>query len=172
MQICFLTLLPSEKVQLVYYKKLNHQQQSDMQTEKEDEDDAFPEEYVALSDFTGSGSDQVRHLTRPLAACTLVATVGLSALTVSPLFHSLVLTAVTNCLCTPSLRQSGGGQSCGGSQVTSLRVTCTPMVLRRTSPCRIHGRMKNTSAVMGHWLETGGKKPHNVLHVTVCCTQS
>uniref|UniRef100_A0A7N8X5B9 Protein arginine N-methyltransferase 2 n=1 Tax=Mastacembelus armatus TaxID=205130 RepID=A0A7N8X5B9_9TELE len=30
-----------------------------MQTEKEDEDDAAPEEYVALCDFTGSGSDQL-----------------------------------------------------------------------------------------------------------------
>uniref|UniRef100_A0A3Q3EDD0 Protein arginine N-methyltransferase 2 n=1 Tax=Labrus bergylta TaxID=56723 RepID=A0A3Q3EDD0_9LABR len=30
-----------------------------MQTEKEGEDDVSPEEYVALSDFTGSGSDQL-----------------------------------------------------------------------------------------------------------------
>ncbi|XP_041857872.1 protein arginine N-methyltransferase 2 [Melanotaenia boesemani] len=30
-----------------------------MQTEKEDEDDTSPEEYVALSDFTGSGSEQL-----------------------------------------------------------------------------------------------------------------
>lgn len=37
------------------------EQSSDMQTEKEDEDDgACDGEYVALSDFTGSGSDQVR----------------------------------------------------------------------------------------------------------------
>uniref|UniRef100_A0AAQ6IGU9 Protein arginine N-methyltransferase 2 n=2 Tax=Anabas testudineus TaxID=64144 RepID=A0AAQ6IGU9_ANATE len=33
--------------------------QADMQAEKEDEDDASPEEYVALCDFTGSGSDQL-----------------------------------------------------------------------------------------------------------------
>lgn len=32
----------------------------DMQTEKEDDEDASPEEYVALSNFTGSGNDQVR----------------------------------------------------------------------------------------------------------------
>lgn len=34
-------------------------QPSDMQTEREDEDDASVEEYVALSSFTGSGSDQL-----------------------------------------------------------------------------------------------------------------
>lgn len=38
-----------------------------MQTEKEEEEDGLsPEEYVALSDFTGSGSDQVRDLLRRL----------------------------------------------------------------------------------------------------------
>lgn len=38
-----------------------------MQTEKEDEDDASPQECVAMSDFTGSGSDQVRDPHRSLA---------------------------------------------------------------------------------------------------------
>lgn len=38
-----------------------------MQAEKEeDEDDTSPEEYVAVSNFTGSGSDQVRDPHRPL----------------------------------------------------------------------------------------------------------
>ena len=39
-----------------------------MQTEKEDEDEASPEEYVALSNFTGSGGDQVRDQHRRVAA--------------------------------------------------------------------------------------------------------
>lgn len=34
--------------------------QPDMQTDKEEDEDASPEEYVAHSDFSGSGSDQVR----------------------------------------------------------------------------------------------------------------
>lgn len=130
---------------------LQETKQPDMQTDKEEDEDASPEEYVALSDFTGSGSDQVRDHTdmKPRR-------VGVLALTVSPLFHSLSLAAVTNCLCTPSRPQTGGGQSCRGSQVMSLRATCIPTVLRRrrTPPCRTHGRMKNTLAVMGHWLET------------------
>lgn len=31
-----------------------------MQTEKEEEDNVSPQEYVALSNFTGNGSNQVR----------------------------------------------------------------------------------------------------------------
>ncbi|KAF3843031.1 hypothetical protein F7725_001880 [Dissostichus mawsoni] len=74
-----------------------------MQTEKEDDDDASVEEYVALSNFTGGGSNQVETDTDAWSNnCTSV---------------PLVSAAGTRCSCTPRLLQSGGGRAAGGRRV-------------------------------------------------------
>ena len=75
--------------------------------------------------------------------------------TVRLLSRSWLSAAGTGCLCMQRPPQIGGGQSCRGSKVMSLPATCSRVQLkrRRTPPWRTHGRMRNTSAVMGHWLE-------------------
>lgn len=123
-----------------------------METEKEEEEDS-PEEYVALTHFSARGSDQVRPTQSPLPVFSHPSL----ALTLLSLCLSSVLAAGTNCWSTPSLRQSGGGQSWRGPQVMSPPATCALMALRkmRTAQCTTRGRMKSTSAATEHWLETG-----------------
>lgn len=122
-----------------------------MQTEKEEEDDASAEEFVALCDFSGSGTEQVGNKT----AGTLRNKTKNFNLCYFLLSHSLISGQGTSCLFSPSPQQTGGGQSCWGSKVMFLPATCSRTQLRgRTTLQRTLGRMKNTLAAMGHWLDT------------------
>lgn len=116
----------------------------------EKEEDASPEECVALCDFTGSDSEQVRAasasrlsipepwITFPLSPCSWV----------SP--------QETDCSSSISLQQTGGGRSCGGSRVMLRPATCArepPMRKRMLLLWKTRGRMKNTMEATGHWLD-------------------
>lgn len=91
------------------------------------DDNEFPREYVALSDFTGNGRDQVRDRERVTTYAYTIwvggLEVGWRALSVRFVSRSLISNAGTDCWCTPRSRQTGGGQNAKGSQVMPPPVT-------------------------------------------------
>lgn len=131
-----------------------------MESEKAEEEDAAPQHYVASYNFIASGSDQVRETNRDDRNHNQWKNVKITggipfSLRFVP--NSLVSAAATRCSFTPSLRRSGGGQSCEGSEVMSPPVTSGRVVMlrrRMTRRPRTLGKTRNTSAVIAHWLDT------------------
>lgn len=128
-------------------------------TEKAEEEDAAPQQYVASYNYIASGSDQVRQTrkTETTNNEVIARSQGVFRSLYVLLSNSLVSPAATRCSFTPSLHRSGGGQSCGGSKVMSPPVTYARAVMlkrRKTRPRRTLGKTRNTSAVIAHWWET------------------